>query len=81
MWIFFLSFEVCCFGAGPGSEVAGLCHFLPRRTIYHLFDNCFFWEHNAKDLLEEELGLSFTFTEFDITKRMEESTKAKVKQV
>ncbi len=73
--------DVCCFGAGPGSEVAGLHHFLPRNTVFHLFDNCTYWEHNAKDFLEEELGLSYTFTAFDINERMAVDMGEKVKKV
>eukprot|EP00794_Sanderia_malayensis_P010027 gene10027-11051_t len=74
------SLDVCCFGAGPGSEAAGLQHFLPRKSVFHLFDNCTYWQHNAKKLLEEELGLSYTFTEFDVTKGMSTATKEKIQK-
>lgn len=63
-------FEVSCFGAGPGSEVLGLHPFLPQSTKFHLFDNCTFWEHNAKYLLGKGLGAQFDFNYFDVQKKL-----------
>ena len=79
--IFLLRAEVCCFGAGLGSEVIGLKSFLPKDTVFHLFDNCPSWEHNARDVLGEELGLPFTFNAFDVTKKIHPSVLHKVERV
>jgi hypothetical protein len=74
-------FEVCCFGAGPGSEVLGLHPFLPNKTKYHLFDNCTFWEHNAKYLLHKGLNADFDFHHFDVQKKMKKEQFDIIKQV
>ena len=77
----FFRVNVCCFGAALGSEVIGLKNFVPKETVFHLFDNCLSWEHNAKEILGQELGLAFTFNEFDVTKKIHPSVLDKVKKV
>ena len=78
---FFFSLEVSCFGAGPGSEVLGLHPFLPNNTQYHLFDNCTFWEHNAKYLLGKGLGAEFDFNFFDAQKKLKRDQIEIIKRV
>ena len=68
MYIFRI--HVSCFGSGPGSEVLGLNPFLPNNAMYHLFDECAFWEHNARNLLKDGLGINFEFIHCDIQKRL-----------
>ena len=77
----FFRVDVCCFGAALGSDAIGLQHFLPKDTTFHLFDNCASWEHNAKDLLGKEFEISFTFTSFDVTKKILPAVVEKVKKV
>ena len=79
--VFLSSFHVSCFGAGPGSEVLGLDPFMPKNVHYSLFDNCPFWEHNAKSLLQQGLGLQVSFNNFDVQRKLRQDVLTNIKKV
>lgn len=58
--------QVCCLGAGPGSEILGLYQLLPSNTQWLLLDNCEQWSHTAQILLQDVCNVSFQYSAFDI---------------